>query len=1056
MTQAKLQDPLINKELQGGRYYLQVPMGHRAYIRLYKALDQQLSSPDAPLYRIVKVLAVNLSVRPGTRQQFQQFMQACSQISDERILPILDFGVVPLKYQGQVVEFPFIVREVPTGKSLTDILEEQIHLSPAQAIRVIRQLSSPLEILHRGVTLQGRTVRFLYRDLHPSTIFLLSDTLGTERIQVDEFVTVKFLDTFYQGPVHEERLGNPPIYRAPEYYQSDKQTDGRSDIYSLGCIFYEILTGHNPFGLLPTSPLSSWIKAHQSSPPIPFAPDLRIPKSLETLVFRCLQKDPESRFATIRELEAALRKEQQEMEEIPQPIPSLRYRKSDPVLMASLVSEEIVDFLETALGYNLTIYLTQKDKTLDITLVRQSTKPLDYKAVTQTIIQQIQALCLPGVEHLSLHSRTQDADAPDWHKTISLLGKEKEEPPHSTNTPSENPQDPLAELSLESISSIDFPVGGFGQDLNLSTAELEVLPDLDLKQYCFVRNPLLLKTSLPAPTTDIAQITLFFHDLSDIDKLQVLPVLVRFFKNPEIHYPDLPPTLREWLTEIKGLNDQKFKTVAVWLSRYCEDPIKTLPELSKAIENAANQALKKHQDIEPRAKEAKPVILYRTRSHWVLGFVQTTLGLIILTLGILMIPQVQAQRLKPITKIFLIAPLMLAIQSLLQQQRSVLSLTQSQVFIQNRFLLRREDLKLSLNQIQEIRVNKGVLGLGYGAVTLTTREQIYKVPWVENPGEFRRQVAYVRDQKPLETQDPTPGGYVTTSLGVGATIGNNNRYRLEKLIGVGGMGRVYKATDQTLSMQVAIKFMIGGQDASSDQKERFQREMKACVSLQDPRIVKVLDYGNTEDNALFLVMEYISAPTLDSVLQKNQRFSVQRAINAARQIAAALQTVHQGVMIQGKRVQFVHRDLKPSNVFLIKDASGEETIKLADFGLVKFQGGISFDTISRTGDFHGTPNYASPEQCEGMKEIDRRTDIYSLGCILYEMLSGTNPFGLSSVATPLQWLYAQVHTPPKSFSSELNIPAALEALVMRTLAKNPRERFSTALELTNALDQIFM
>jgi serine/threonine protein kinase len=1067
MTQAKLQDPLINKEIQGGRYYLQIPMGHRACIRCYKALDQQLSSPDSPIHRFVKILTVNLSTRPGTRQQFQQFMQACSQISDERILPILDFGVVPLKYQGQVVEFPFVVREVPKGKTLADVLEEQIHLSPDQAIRIIRQLSSPLEILHRGVNLQGKTIRFLYRDLHPSTIFLLADTLGTERLQVDEFVTVKFLDTFYQGIVNEERLGHPPLYRAPEYYQSHPQVDGRSDIYSLGCIFYEMLSGHNPFGLLPTSPLSSWIQAHQSSPPIPFATDLRIPKSLETLVFRCLQKDPQSRFATIRELEIALRKEQQEIEDIPQPIPSLRYRKSDPVLMASLVAEEIIDFLETALGHDLTIHLTQTDKTLDITLVRHSSKPLNYQVVTQTIIQQIQSLCLPGVEQLSLHSRSQDTDTPDWHKTISLLNKE--DTPKPIDTPPIQNQKLSTELELDSLSSIDFPVGADKEILNpinLSATELEVLPDLDLKQYCFVRNPMLLKTTLPAPTTDIAQATLFFHDLSNIDKLQVLPVLVKFFKDPSrVDYTDLSPTLREWLMELKALNDQKLKTVAVWLSRYCEDPIKTLPELSKAIDTAQQAALQQ-QEVESSIRSGsksdlkgeKPIILYRARSHWILGVIQATLGLAGLTLGILMLPQVQPQRLKPITKVFLAAPLILAIQSLFYQRRSTLSLTQSQVFIQNRFLLKQENIKVFLDQIQEIKVDKDGLGqsLGYGAITLTTKQEIYKFPWIEDADEFKKQVAFIREQKPLQTQDPMAGSKGSAmTLSVGATLGNN-RYRLEKLIGTGGMGRVYKATDQRLSMQVAIKFMLGGQDASPDQKERFQREMKACISLQDARIVKVLDYGTAEDNTLFLVMEYISAPTLDSVLQKSQRFSVPRAMNAARQIAAALQIVHQGVMIQGKRVQFVHRDLKPSNVFLLKDASGEESIKLADFGLVKFQGGLSLETLSRTGDFHGTPNYASPEQCEGLREIDCRTDIYSLGCILYEMLSGSNPFGLSSTATPMQWMYAQVHTPPKPFSSQLNIPVALQALVMRALHKDPRERFSSALEFTNALDQIFM
>ncbi|NJK61690.1 MAG: serine/threonine protein kinase [Synechococcaceae cyanobacterium SM2_3_1] len=201
----------------------------------------------------------------------------------------------------------------------------------------------------------------------------------------------------------------------------------------------------------------------------------------------------------------------------------------------------------------------------------------------------------------------------------------------------------------------------------------------------------------------------------------------------------------------------------------------------------------------------------------------------------------------------------------------------------------------------------------------------------------------------------------------------------------------------------------------------------------------------------YLVMEFVDAMTLAQAMQQQTRWPFRRAAHVAREIALALEAIHAGVIYQGETVAFVHRDLKPANIFLIKKIDGSETIKVADFGLVKMQGAMQTLSESRSGRFIGTARYASPEQCRGEETLDRRSDLYSLGCILYELLAGQNPFGLPSQSSPTQYLMAHVQKSVVPFRSQLGVPDSLTQIVDRCLHKDPGQRYSSATELQEAL-----
>ncbi|NJK62067.1 MAG: serine/threonine protein kinase [Synechococcaceae cyanobacterium SM2_3_1] len=301
-----------------------------------------------------------------------------------------------------------------------------------------------------------------------------------------------------------------------------------------------------------------------------------------------------------------------------------------------------------------------------------------------------------------------------------------------------------------------------------------------------------------------------------------------------------------------------------------------------------------------------------------------------------------------------------------------------------------------------------------------------------------------------------------------------DRYCLEGLLGVGGMGRVYRAVDLQLSTAtgqryVAIKIMLASLIQDPEACSRFEREVEVALHLQDQWVVRVLDHGLTPihwgppppaahesaevvltegwQGSPFLVMEYVEAPTLERILAEQGRLSVSRTLRLARHIGVALRAAHTGVMLEGQVVQVVHRDLNPSNIFVLEGSRGRETVKLGDFGLAKFVGEIDTGGLVTRGLLWGTLTYASPEQFRGGERIDGRSDIYSLGGILYEMLVGTNCFGLPEDTPTEQWLHAHLTRPPDPFPESLKIPEFVQQIILKCLQKDSDQRYASITDL---------
>ncbi len=276
---------------------------------------------------------------------------------------------------------------------------------------------------------------------------------------------------------------------------------------------------------------------------------------------------------------------------------------------------------------------------------------------------------------------------------------------------------------------------------------------------------------------------------------------------------------------------------------------------------------------------------------------------------------------------------------------------------------------------------------------------------------------------------------------IGQFIGS--RYRLDKVLGAGGMSIVFLAFDVKLQRLLAVKLMHAHLKFESRYLQRFQQEGKALSKLDHPNIVKVFEYG-LHGNMPYMVMEYIEGTTLATRLKERIQLPIDSTLEMAIQVCGALNHAH--------RVKVIHRDLKPSNIMIRTDESGKDMVKIVDFGIAK----IASDTHSMmtgTGEVFGSPVYMSPEQCEG-RHTDRRTDLYSLGCVMYESLAGTPPFvGDSPLATMMKH---QRETPISLQEASLGeiFPNELERIIQKLLSKSPDARYQDAALLVADLDNV--
>jgi eukaryotic-like serine/threonine-protein kinase len=281
-----------------------------------------------------------------------------------------------------------------------------------------------------------------------------------------------------------------------------------------------------------------------------------------------------------------------------------------------------------------------------------------------------------------------------------------------------------------------------------------------------------------------------------------------------------------------------------------------------------------------------------------------------------------------------------------------------------------------------------------------------------------------------------------------------NRYRLIEMIGQGSMGRVYRAEDQLLGgVVVAVKF-LSQTLLNSKMKQRFADEARTGAQLgqRSIHIVRVLDYGVHRNEAPFYVMEYMEGQNLSDLILP-ATLTVDRFLRLTRHMCLGLQCAHEGIKIDGDICKIVHRDVKPSNVFVISDPGLGEVAKVLDFGIAKL---FRDDVEGRqTRSFMGTLAYCSPEQIEG-KELDTRSDIYSLGVTMFEILTGKMPIE-PDAHTLLSWYKAHRDKPPKRFidvSPRLQLPPGLEDLIMGCMAKTPEQRPQDMTEILKLLESI--
>ena len=270
----------------------------------------------------------------------------------------------------------------------------------------------------------------------------------------------------------------------------------------------------------------------------------------------------------------------------------------------------------------------------------------------------------------------------------------------------------------------------------------------------------------------------------------------------------------------------------------------------------------------------------------------------------------------------------------------------------------------------------------------------------------------------------------------------DGRYRVESVLGVGGMGVVYRATHAIIDRPLAIKVLRA--EGSRDPKvvERFTREARAASAIGNEHIVDITDFGLLPDGATYFVMELLEGACLADLLRDKRRLIDRaRTFDIGMQLCDALGAAH------GRGI--VHRDLKPDNIHLIERGGSLDFVKVLDFGIAKVSG--ASNKLTRAGQVFGTPHYMSPEQCAGTA-VDHRADVYATGVILYEMVSGRVPFDAEAMGEILAKHLKEAPVPPSALPPPTDVSPELEAIIMRCLAKSPDDRYQSMDELRADLE----
>jgi len=277
--------------------------------------------------------------------------------------------------------------------------------------------------------------------------------------------------------------------------------------------------------------------------------------------------------------------------------------------------------------------------------------------------------------------------------------------------------------------------------------------------------------------------------------------------------------------------------------------------------------------------------------------------------------------------------------------------------------------------------------------------------------------------------EPAPGMMVTSNV------------RLVRPLGAGGMGSVWVADHLSLRTTVVVKFMAREMAGNSEATARFSREAAAASQVKSPHVVQMFDHGLGDDGRPYIVMELLEGRDLEQRLRASGKLDPVEVVAIVAQLARALSKAHERGI--------VHRDVKPSNVFLLDAGGGELFVKLLDFGIAKGPEVGIVGSTTRTGAFVGSPFYMSPEQVVGAKEIDFRTDLWSLGVVAYQALTGELPFHAETVGA----LALKIHRDPLPVPTRANmaLPQAVDGWFARACARDPGERFASARQMADAL-----